>query len=254
MASKTFKRSLIFGWIGSKARLTAMLAKRGYPWHRRHLSLFGGSGAEILNKPPAAEEIYNDLNPDLCALMQIITDSVRCRQLIARAERGIKGKPSTSQQIEAAWRWLLDHRRAYAQSYSDKLKWLPGDDRSPESLPGHIRDFAIRFGKVKVECLDALEALQRYNRSDTLLTADPPYPGVGVSAYTRNLPRFTEAKHHALVKALRAWKGSALVFGLSDCPIYDKGLHDWAKETWVSYGLDKQSPTEEAVWSNFELA
>lgn len=74
-----------------------------------------------------------------------------------------------------------------------------------ERLRGKMESDTLR--KVKLYNKDLLELIPRYNRADTLIICDPPYPYTG--SYDDNL---TIAQHYELGKLLKRHKGDFIYF------------------------------------------
>ena len=70
-------------WVGSKLRLMRKFIPL-FPNHRRYVSVFGGSGADIIGKSRSHEEVYNDLSKDLVNYYYVIRDDLLRKQLCRR--------------------------------------------------------------------------------------------------------------------------------------------------------------------------
>ena len=199
-------------WMGGKSRLRARLYPIFDRIQRdAFVDLFGGSGAIIFGKPPERQEIYNDANRLLPLLMRCLRDpetnatiqtlchyTPHCREFwyenrdICRAwlandekliDERVKNAKLTAYPLESvvafaffycqncgfggkflnAYGGGVDHWgcSSHAGKYANRVATLP--------------EYVARLERVQIENLDALDALDRWNKPHVLFYCDPPY-------------------------------------------------------------------------------
>jgi DNA adenine methylase len=139
------------------------------------------------------------------------------------------------------WRHYLDPGSActsfpsYLDAYRERLA------ASAERLLG-----------VTLECLPALEIIDRYGQSeDALLYVDPPYLGSTRTStnYAHDMPRADD--HQKLAEALRSC-GALVVLSGYPSAIYDELYGDWYRYDLAAVTAqgNRRSVRTEVLWSN----
>ena len=207
------------------------------PSHERFVSVFGGSAAVLLSKPPSLIEIYNDVDSSVVSFWRVL------RQSSEELARLIEATPSsreehrnafdeTTDELEKArrfrsrcWQSLGGYRTRQRASwkrpkYSNVMcDWL--------KVPNRIRAVAERMRRVHLECADWREILTSYDGPNTLFYCDPPYLDrcrQTPNMYTRELAAPSE--HEELLQALRVVDGAVVISGYDD-PMYNEMLAEW---------------------------
>ena len=123
--------------------------------------------------------------------------------------------------------------------------------KSWAELPETILEAAERLRGVRIECRPALEVIQRFNFSNVLIYADPPYVlSVRSGGKKQYKYEMTDSDHLALLEALKAHRGPVILSGY-DSPLYNRMLAGWHKETL--HTTDQLSRRrQEALWMNFK--
>lgn len=238
-----------------------------FPPHHSYLEPFLGSGAVLFNKPRSHIETVNDLDGEVVNLFRCIREDPErlarrvhftpysreafeegCREGAAagpydRAARFLarcnQGYGYRTNETRVGWKNDVAAReRAYAAKY-----WA--------ELPEVILEAAERLRGVQIECRPALEVIRRFNFSNVLIYADPPYVlssrSGGKKQYAHEM---SDEDHLALLEALKAHTGPVLLSGYAS-PLYDRALKDWHRETF--HTTDQLSRRrEEVLWMNFE--
>ncbi len=207
-----------------------------YP-HDIYVEPFGGGASVLFAKEPAPVEVYNDLNGGLVDLFRVLAGP----HLFRRFRRMVGVLPCSRKlfydfrgEIEKekdlvtrAVKWFYVARQSFAGNFGGSWgygiasttrgmaaacsRWLGTIDRLPE-----IHE---RLKRVQIECLPALEIIDKYDTPETLFYLDPPYvlgTRVGGKAYKHEM---TDADHEALVEKLLEIQGSACLSGYEN-PIY----------------------------------
>lgn len=261
-----------FRWIGSKARLMTHLLRK-FPDHRRYVSVFGGSGADILRKPPSETEVFNDLSADIVNVFHVLRDEQMRRQLCialeftpySRLEYAKclniiqSGKGSL---VDRAWAFLVCTTLGYGPQ--DPATVSAGTFAVKPQLASYGRFqraaeeiimVARRFRKVIIENLDWKAVIAKYDAPDTFFYLDPPYvwsSRVSPKIYAHEME---DEAHSALLTCLHGVKGLVMLSGYAN-PIYDNALKSWRKleiRTRCTASPKKKKPSRtEIVWMNYD--
>lgn len=229
------------------------------PPHTTYLEPYFGSGAVLFNKAPSALETINDIDGDVVNLFRVIRDRP---EDLARAvhwtpysrEEYRDAHRSDPSDLERARIFLVrcwQSIRVKTGSISGwKCRATPDDSyriRQWNELPEKIATVAARLKSVQIEDRPALQVIERYNRPDVLIYADPPY-----LLDTRNGVIYgnemTTVDHEKLLDALDDHKGPAFVSGYAN-PMYDKRLQHWRREERRQTIETGQERTE-VLWIN----
>ena len=116
-------------------------------------------------------------------------------------------------------------------------------------LPERLTEAAERLRGVQIECRPAVEVIQRFNYSNVLIYADPPYL-LGTRHGKQYRKEMTDKDHEELLEALKDHKGPAIVSGY-DSELYRETLKSWHREENFSRTQGGRK-TKEILWMNFE--
>ena len=118
-------------------------------------------------------------------------------------------------------------------------------------LPSRIVQTAERLRGVQIECRPAVDVIQRFNHSNVLVYADPPYV-LGSRADKRGQYRheMTDADHRDLLDVLLAHKGPAVISGYPS-GLYDDALRGWHREE-IGERTQSGARSREVIWLNYE--
>jgi DNA adenine methylase len=259
------------------------------PEHRIYVEVFGGGASLLLAKEPALVEVYNDLDAGLVNLFRVLRDPAlfaefRRRVQLTPYSRGEfyryrelwRAGQAPADPVENAASFFVLARQNFGGMFgkswgvavstssrgmaSEVSKWLSAID--------HLPEVAERFLRVQVECLDWRRLLPIYDTAETFFYLDPPY-----LAATRKDGQYAhelaDSDHEALVGALLALKGKALLSGYAN-PLYAKlEAAGWRRRDYATScfaagrtrasGLrgsssvtDKAARTE-TIWANYDL-
>lgn len=115
--------------------------------------------------------------------------------------------------------------------------------------PDIIRKTAERLRGVQIENRPALDLIERFNFSNVLIYADPPY-----LLSTRHGKQYrhemTDADHKNLLDALKAHKGPVILSGYEN-ELYNDALNGWYKDEATSR-TQTAAKRQEVLWMNFE--
>lgn len=235
-----------------------------FPEHHSYLEPFLGSGAVLFNKPRSDIETVNDLDGNVVNLFEWIKrDPERLayeiywtpysRQIYDEAFQMV---PEDSLQKAVNFYIRLNMGQGF-RTNGKKVGWkndIQGRERAYAAvdwvtLPGRIIEAAERFRGVQIENRSAIELIEKFNYSNVLIYADPPYV-----LETRHGKQYRcemdDKEQHNLLDVLLAHKGPVLLSGY-DNDLYNDRLHGWYREETVCYS-QVCSKKKEVLWMNFE--
>ena len=219
-----------------------------FPDHHSYLEPFLGSGAVLFNKPRSNIETVNDLDGDVVNLFEWI------RKDPERLAHEIYWTPYSRQIYDKAFQMVPEDSLQKAVNFyirlnmgqgfrtnGKKVGWkndIQGRERAYAAvdwvtLPGRIIEAAERFRGVQIENRSAIELIEKFNYSNVLIYADPPYV-----LETRHGKQYRcemdDKEQHDLLEVLLNHKGPVLLSGY-DSDLYNDCLHGWYREETVCY-------------------
>ena len=253
----------IIKYPGSKWRIANWIISF-FPDHHSYLEPFFGSGAVFFNKPRSHIETVNDLDGDVVNFFEWLKkDPERLAREIyytpyARQvyEEGFDRIPKNSLYKAVNFCIRLEMGHGY-RTNGGKVGWkndVQGRERAYAAkywteLPDRILQAAERLRGVQIECLPAIDLIQRFNYPNVLIYADPPY--MLETRHGRQYRKEMEDKDHGeLLEALKAHKGPAIISGY-DSKLYRDMLKDWNREE-IGNRTQVGSEKREILWLNFQ--
>lgn len=262
-------------YFGGKVTLGAEIAGL-LPPHEHYVEPYAGSLAVLLAKPRSPFETVNDLDRQLMTFWQV------CRDRPGDLARVCALTPHSRAEHQAAYEPAVDDlevaRRVWVQltqgrgGIRQRTGWRHYQQpRGLASVPVYLRGYveriapaAERLAGVSLECMPALELIERYGRAPgVLLYVDPPYLGdvraqddATIRARTkRYLHEMYDADEHCeLAAALRSCHAAVVLSGYPS-PLYDELYAGWHRHdmpastgqggTWAN--------RTEVLWSNRPL-
>lgn len=245
---------------GGKWRISDWIISH-LPEHKVYLEPFFGSGGVFFNKQPSYLETINDLNGDIVNLFKV------CRESPDELARAIEFTPWAREEyincyeivgdeVERARRTLVRHHQSFGTTNSNLNTWRnsqtynsPRCPKQWEELPETIYKICSRLKQAQIENKNALELIETYNSSDTLIYLDPPYLQ---ELRKRNLYKFemSEAQHEELLELVLQSK-SKICLSAYDSDLYNTRLKDWytdEKKTTVQMGKHRT----EKLYMNYQ--
>lgn len=180
-----------FKWVGGKSRLRKQIVEL-IPEHTCYLELFAGAAWVLFAKPPSKVEVLNDIDAELVNFFRVIKyqpeefiESFEW-ELVSRAEFERLANLDTSK--------LSDMERAHRFYYIIMAGW-GGELHYPrfqtsitdgghgnrligalKFLRQRVEPVYKRLQKVIIENLEWQACFDRYDRPNTIMYIDPPYP------------------------------------------------------------------------------
>jgi DNA adenine methylase len=250
----------ILRYYGGKWRIAPRILAH-FPPHRIYVEPYGGAGSVLLRKPPAAIEVYNDIDADIVNVFRVLRSADGARQLRQAcsltpwSRRELLSPIDRSDPVEWARQVVF---RAFASRRGAPITAPPAFRHTlqrPLSAEwqrwgGQVQAFTDRLSLVTIEERDALQVMQDYDTPATLHYVDPPY-----MTDTRTNKRIYKQEmdlweHSRLLEACKELRGMVVISG------YQTGLYRDMLEGWhtarISAQVDSCRAATECLWMNFE--
>ena len=203
-----------FKWVGGKSRLRKQIISL-LPTHTCYVELFSGAAWVLFGKSPSDVEVLNDLDQELVTFFRVVKE--KPEKLIASFEWELVSRAEFKRLAELDSSQLTDIQRAHRFYYLIMAGW-GGELKYPrfqtsisdgghgnrligalETLKERIAPVHNRLKTVIIENLDWRACLDRYDKPNTVMYIDPPYPNNGAN-YFHNMRDWKE--HHELAERL----------------------------------------------------
>ncbi len=212
-----------------------------FPFHRHHVSVYGGSSAEILGKRKASYlETYNDLSflavnfflhlrYHLDELVDRINRLPFSKYFFELAKKTLRSTKSTPLDLAEAFVLVGNQSRGNADPAAKNVSWALNykahkNTTKWQKLPSILTTVSERFKKVQLTNWSWEQVLEVFDSKETFFTVDPPFfPSTLASTTPLYRHIMTEKDHERLLIKLHAVKGSWILFGY-DNPLYQKYL------------------------------
>ncbi len=195
-----------FKWVGGKSRLRKQIVPL-IPEHTCYVELFSGAAWVLFAKPPSKVEVLNDIDEELVTFFRVVKykpeEFIRSFEweLVSRAEftRLANLDTSTLSDIERAHRFYYILMAGWGgELHYPRFQTSINDGGHGNRLIGalkylrkRIEPVYERLQKVIIENMDWQACFDRYDRANTVMYVDPPYPGNGCN-YLHNMRSWEE--------------------------------------------------------------
>lgn len=251
-------------WPGAKWSLCQQIISI-LPEHKIYVEAFLGSGSVFFNKNPSFTEILNDLDGDIVNFFDCVRDyPEELAALIeltpySREEYKRSYDRENCTNLERARRFVVrcNMARAGMQYYSSSWRHagpVMGASCNQRvvgawnKLPGEVLEAAERLKDAEIEKTDAIGLIEKYNRPDCLIYADPPYLLSTRRQRYYNVEMESDMEHETLLKTLLGHSGSVVLSGY-DSELYNDYLSSWTRYEFATRAEQGKSRTE-IVWVN----
>jgi DNA adenine methylase len=118
-----------------------------------------------------------------------------------------------------------------------------------------LEEIAERFSRVQIENQDAISVIERFDREDTLLYCDPPYPP-GTRSWGEYEFEMTEEEHRELANVLQSCDAKVAISSYN-CPLMRELYGEWhrvdagEKRLASTAGASEERDAEESLWCNY---
>lgn len=247
---------------GSKWNLASKIVEL-LPEHKSYLEPYFGSGAVLFTKSPSAIETVNDLNDDVVNLFEIVRD--RPQELIdrlfwtpySRKIYDLAFERIPADNVDKALMFIIKSVMSHGFRVIEKSGWkndINGRERAYAvkhwtDLPEIVQEMTLRLKQVQIESSQALDLIQRFDKSDVCMYVDPPYV---LSTRTRKQYSFEmeDSDHEELLDTLNQSKAKILLSGY-DSELYRDRLKNWERLEFDATA-EKGLKRTEVLWLNFE--
>lgn len=253
-------------YSGGKQAVAAKIAAL-FPEHSHYVDVFGGALSVLLAKRQSKIETANDIDGHLVTFWRVLRnrpeDLERACSLTphSRAEYGTcrSGLDDDVDEVEIARRVWVTITQSRGGMIGGRSGWrfVHGTNRMSLAryLSGYlarIAPVADRLKDVSLECRDAFDVIDAYDRPGSLFYVDPPYL-FSVRSGTQYAHEFGSVEQHArLLDRLSTARGSVVLSGY-DSDLYRDHLDGWQQHRLAAHAMSGDSRTE-VVWCNFEAA
>jgi DNA adenine methylase len=180
-----------FKWVGGKSRLRKRIVAL-LPPHTCYVEPFAGAAWVLFAKPPSDVEVLNDIDRELVNFFRVVKE--KPEELIASFEWELVSRAEFERLADLDPSQLTDVQRAHRFYYLIMAGW-GGELDYPrfqtsitdgghgnrligalKTLRERLRPVHERLRTVIIENLDWQECMERYDRPNTVMYIDPPYP------------------------------------------------------------------------------
>lgn len=207
-----------FKWVGGKSRLRKQIISL-LPKHTCYVEPFSGAAWVLFGKPRSDVEVLNDIDQELITFFRVVKE--KPEELIAAFEWELVSRAEFQRLASLEPKALTDVQRAHRFYYLIMAGW-GGESKYPrfqtsisdgghgnrligalKTLKERIAPVHERLKTVIIENLEWQDCLDRYDRANTVMYIDPPYPDNGVN-YAHNMRDWKE--HQELARRLHNTK------------------------------------------------
>lgn len=255
---------------GGKVALGPWIASL-MPPHSTYVEPYGGGFGVGIQKAPAKNEIYNELDGLMVNLFRVLRDPVQSAELrrlleltpYSREEWEACKNPSDDP-VESARRVLVRSFQGYGaylsmRQHTSFRLGVRGEDvsaaREWRTWPEWIPFFTDRLRGVVIERRPALSVIKQYDSPKTLIYVDPPYVhstrGTEAGKLKHAYPfEMTDDDHRELATALHKVKGFVILSGYPS-PLYEELFEEqgWKVVSKPTHADGAHDRTE-CVWLN----
>jgi DNA adenine methylase len=204
-----------FKWVGGKSRLRKQIVAL-LPPHTCYVEPFAGAAWVLFAKPPSDVEVLNDIDQELVNFFRVVKEQPE--ELIASFEWELVSRAEFERLADLDPLQLADIQRAHRFYYLIMAGW-GGELDYPrfqtsitdgghgnrligalKTLRERLQPVYERLRTVIIENLDWQECMDRYDRLNTVMYMDPPYPDNKCN-YAHNMRSWGE--HRRLAERLR---------------------------------------------------
>jgi DNA adenine methylase len=227
-------------YYGGKWKLAPWILQY-FPKHDNYVEPYAGAASLFFRKEPSPLEVINDKNQDVVNFFRVLRD--RAGDLINLIEltpfsrvEYIESVAPVEDPLERARRFYVraNQGRAnggYMGTKDGGWQFQVADKTNRNTVHtwnqvDYLWDIAARLKQAFIECDEAANVIERYDRARTLFYVDPPYPAETRERGTRYKHEMETEDHRALSDLLHSVDGMVIVSGYH-CELYDELYEGW---------------------------
>lgn len=254
----------VLKYPGAKNRIAKWIVSFIPADHAVYLEPFAGSLAVLFNKPRCHIETVNGVHGEVVNYFRVLRDkpdylihAIMTTPYSREEYDNAYIHEENDSDIERARKFCVRCWQGFgcANLYhngfkSGQQKVSPNPAKAWSELPDTLMLANRRLKGVQIECMDAVELIQRYNTDDVFIYCDPPYLFDKGKSYLYKY-EMSEEQHIQLLNMLKNHKGKIMIGGY-DNNLYNSilvGWHKEYKETRAEQGIKRM----ECFWMNYEV-
>lgn len=229
--------------------------------------MFGGSAAILLKKHRSEIEVYNDLDSEIVNLLKVARDRAdelaqklnltpyardefktsfipsrdpleQARRTIVRSFQGYGGAHTAATTTKGSKTTPNSFRIVYKHGNRPQVTW--------PDIPQNLFVINERLKGVVIENRDFRTIIKRYNFSDALIYADPPYLPETRDYGVDYRHEMSEQDHVELSELLHNHKGPVVISGYRS-RLYEKLYKGWTCKEFTSRNVSNKKSIE-VIW------
>ena len=242
-----------FGYPGGKSRSIQQILPH-LPYTNKYISVFGGSGCDILARRPCKLEVFNDRYGGVTDFYRCLRDPKLFERLcqwleltVHSREHFVECKATWSKvddPVERAGRWYCmtvysfgSLGRNWGRALS--VRGIMGN-KIRKKLP-LFDAIHQRFRNVQIDNQDWSDCLKDYDSPDAVFYCDPPYVDASAGIYKHEM---SKDDHRRFIDMIPTLEGFVAVSGYAN-PLYDHQDFWTNSFSWESYvSIEAMSFTE----------
>lgn len=253
----------ILQYPGSKWRIAKQIVSL-LPPHHTYLEPYFGSGAVLFNKSRSDIETINDLDENVVNFFQWLKNDpeklahelwyIPYSHSVYNNAVQNKAQNSLEQAVNYCIMLNMGHGFRTGGPVSGWKSDIHGRERAYAaknwaSLPSRLEEAAARLRGVQIECMPALELIQKYRYKDVLLYLDLPYVLSSRAGGLQYAKEMSDADHEKLLEVILDHPGPVVLSGY-DSDLYRNMLKDWHRIELESRTQSHARRTE-VIWTNY---
>lgn len=251
----------VLKYPGSKSRIAKWIVSF-IPEHDVYLEPFFGGGAIFFNKKPSRIETINDLSAEVYNYFKVLRDNPE--ELIHLLSITPYGREEYNTSFDESID-NIERARTFAvrccQGFGCSNKYKNGfrssiGAKSPRTttfwnnFPETLEKASKRLLQAQIENQDALKLIERYNKEEVFIYADPPYPLNTRKNYLYEF-EMTNNEHIKLLELLKKHKGKVMISSYEN-ELYDEMLKGWEK-VFKNTTAENSLKRVEVLYMNYKI-
>lgn len=251
----------VLKYPGAKNRIANWICEY-IPNHDVYVEPYAGSLAILFNKEPCHIETVNDLDNEIVNYFRVLRDNE------AELEKLISLTPYSRVEYEMAYEkcdndierarrfcvrcWMgFGCGNLYKNGFkSGQQTKSPNPAKAWDKLPETMKIASERLKFVQIECLPAVELIDRYDTKDVFMYIDPPYLH-GIRKNYLYKYEMEDYQHEELLKILVKHPGKILLSGYEN-EMYNGYLSGWNK-VYKNTRAERGLARTEVLWMNYDI-